>query len=181
MNILYPLLAILYRSHPKTPIQREGRNAPSPSSPSPGGLSSTASASVFPPCPRPCPMRLTVLCGLLLRTVHPDKLKVVSGQIGKDPKICVWSSRPDVSGILACLCIIKGDHKRAIVGLSFSANGQYIATMGKDNNRSIAIYKWSKEGLPLDKMRVSLPLPVFRPRPATHHMFAGRDRQGTQR
>ena len=57
---------------------------------------------------------------------------MVTGQIGKDPKILIWTSRPDSSGALQQLCQIHGDHKRAIVGLSFSSTGQYIATMGKD-------------------------------------------------
>ena len=27
--------------------------------------------------------------------MHPDKLKVVTGEIGRDPKILIWSSRPE--------------------------------------------------------------------------------------
>ena len=75
--------------------------------------------------------------------MHPDKVRVVTGQMGKEPRICVWSSRPDANGVLAQLCVIQGDHKRAIIGLSFSSTGHYIASMGKDNNRSIALYRWS--------------------------------------
>ena len=37
----------------------------------------------------------------------------------------------------------QGDHKRSIIGLSFSSNGAYLASMGYDNNRSIAIYRWA--------------------------------------
>lgn len=88
--------------------------------------------------------------------MHPDKIKMVTGQIGKDPKILVWSSKPDSSGALQQLCQIQGDHKRAIVGLSFSATGQYIATMGKDNFRSIALYKWGTGGKKLQDMRVGM-------------------------
>ncbi|KAL1523351.1 hypothetical protein AB1Y20_018296 [Prymnesium parvum] len=88
--------------------------------------------------------------------LHPDKVKVVTGQMGKDPKVLVWSSRPDSSGTLQQLCQISGDHKRAIVGVSFSSTGHYIATMGKDNFRSIAIYKWAKGGAKLDDMRVAI-------------------------
>ena len=56
--------------------------------------------------------------------LHPNGVTVCSGQVGKDPKILVWSSRPDAQGVLQQLCVIQGDHKRAIAGLSFSATGQ---------------------------------------------------------
>ena len=96
--------------------------------------------------------------------MHPDKVKVVTGQIGRIPKIIVWSSRPDSAGELHRLCQIEGDHRRAIIGLSFSSMGTHIASMGKDNNRSIAIYRWGKDkGLErataerdLDHMRVGI-------------------------
>lgn len=83
-----------------------------------------------------------------------DRLTVVTGQLGKDPKIIVWSSQPSGnSRHLPQLCLIHGDHKRSIIGLSFSPNGQFIASMGYDNNRSIAIYQWGKDK-PLEKMRI---------------------------
>ena len=72
---------------------------------------------------------------------HPDQVRVVTGQIGRDPKILIWSSRADAHGVLPQLCCIQGDHKRAIIGLSFSSTGAYIAAMGKDNNRCIALYR----------------------------------------
>ena len=80
--------------------------------------------------------------------MHPKKVIFVTGQVGKSPKILVWSSRPEKGSrnkFLPQLCVIHGDHQRAIIGLSFSASGEYIASMGKDNNRSIAIYKWGKD------------------------------------
>lgn len=96
--------------------------------------------------------------------LHPDRLKVVTGQIGRVPKILVWSSRPDEAGELQKLCLIEGDHRRAIIGVSFSPHGTHIASMGKDNNRCIAIYRWGKDkGLDpaaaardLEQMRVGL-------------------------
>ena len=56
-----------------------------------------------------------------------DKLTICTGQLGKDPKILVWSSRP-VKGTrtLPQLCIIHGDHKRAIIGLAFNSTGEFI-------------------------------------------------------
>ena len=89
--------------------------------------------------------------------IHPDKVRVVTGQIGRDPKILIWSSRADSNGVLPQLCVIQGDHKRAIIGLSFSSTGAYIAAMGKDNNRSIALYRWSTQpGKTAEDMRIGL-------------------------
>ena len=51
--------------------------------------------------------------------------------------------------------MIHGDHRRAIIGLSFSRTGEYVATMGNDNNRSIAIYRWGKDKK-LGDMRIGL-------------------------
>ena len=89
--------------------------------------------------------------------VHPDKVRVVTGQIGRDPKILIWSSRADSNGVLPQLCCIQGDHKRAIIGLSFSSTGAYIAAMGKDNNRSITLYRWSTQpGKKAEDMRIGM-------------------------
>ena len=96
-----------------------------------------------------------MLTHLTLHTVHPD---TPPPQIGKEPKILIWSSRPEKgSRSLPVLCVLHGDHKRAIVGLSFSRTGEYVATMGNDNNKSIAIYRWDKTGnKKLSDMRVAL-------------------------
>jgi len=78
--------------------------------------------------------------------IHPNKVIVCTGQMGKDPKVLIWSSRPEKgSRNLPCLCKISGDHRRAVIGLSFSSTGEYLATMGKDNNRTVFIYKWGKD------------------------------------
>lgn len=85
-----------------------------------------------------------------------DRLTVVTGQLGKEPKILIWSSRPEKGSMnLPCLCVINGDHKRAVTGLSFSSNGEFIASIGFDNSRSIAIYKWGKDKT-MEKMRIGV-------------------------
>jgi microtubule-associated protein-like 6 len=84
-----------------------------------------------------------------------DRLTVVTGQLGKNPMILVWSSKPDAHGHLPIQCVINGDHKRAIIGLSFSRSGKFIASMGNDNNRSIALYEWGKDKT-MDKMRIGV-------------------------
>ena len=54
-------------------------------------------------------------CSLAL---HPEKRLVATGQIGKDPFICVWDSR-----ILKTESILQGEHQRGITALSFSGDG----------------------------------------------------------
>lgn len=54
--------------------------------------------------------------------IHPDKVRVVTGQIGKDPKVMIWSSRPPKgTNSLPCLCVISGDHRRGIIGVGVAS------------------------------------------------------------
>lgn len=55
------------------------------------------------------------LCSLAL---HPEKRFVATGQIGKDPFICVWDSKT-----LKTESILQGEHQRGITALSFSGDG----------------------------------------------------------
>ena len=93
--------------------------------------------------------------------IHPDRVRVATGQMGKEPKVLLWSSVPLKGGDgkptrhLPLLCSITGDHKRAIIGLSFSSSGEYLATMGNDNNRSIALYRWGKDKS-MEQMRIGI-------------------------
>ena len=50
--------------------------------------------------------------------LHPEKRLVATGQIGKDPFICVWDS-----GTLKTESILQGEHQRGITALSFSGDG----------------------------------------------------------
>ena len=108
-----------------------------------------------------------------------DRLTVVTGQMGKEPKIMVWSSRPEAgTRRLPRLCVITGDHKRAIIGLSFSRSGEFIASMGLDNNRMLGLYRW-KAGASLEKMRIGMDkghsdeVYQLHYNPVTDHVVAG--------
>ena len=50
--------------------------------------------------------------------LHPEKRLVATGQIGKDPFICVWDSQT-----LKTESILQGEHQRGITALSFSGDG----------------------------------------------------------
>lgn len=55
--------------------------------------------------------------------LHPEKLLVATGQVGKDPYICVWDSMT-----VQTVSILKEGHK------------QGVAAMGFDKEGSVSIY-----------------------------------------
>ena len=59
---------------------------------------------------------LCVLCSLAL---HPDKIQVATGQVGKDPYICVWDSYA-----LQTVSILRDVHTHGVACLAFDADGQ---------------------------------------------------------
>jgi WD40 repeat protein len=38
--------------------------------------------------------------------------------------------------------ILKGFHRRAVLLLAFSPNGKYLASVGQDDDHSVAIWDW---------------------------------------
>ena len=70
--------------------------------------------------------------------MHPDREIMATGQVGKDPTICVWSSTT-----CELLAELKGFHQRAVVSLSFDGTGKYLASVGLDDDHSVAIYDWA--------------------------------------
>lgn len=53
--------------------------------------------------------------------VHPDRLHVATGQIGKQPTIMVWHS---VS--LQVVSILKGGHEHGVGSVAFDKEGQVM-------------------------------------------------------
>jgi WD40 repeat protein len=66
---------------------------------------------------------------------------VATGEIGKTPKIIIWD--PETMEIIN---IIKGAHTRGVVQLGFSPNGNILASIGLDNQNSLILHHWKKEG-----------------------------------
>lgn len=54
-------------------------------------------------------------CSLAL---HPDKELVATGQVGKEPYICVWNSKSTET-----VSILKDAHQRGITCLAFNTTG----------------------------------------------------------
>ncbi|KTF77920.1 hypothetical protein cypCar_00043473 [Cyprinus carpio] len=51
--------------------------------------------------------------------LHPDKIQVATGQVGKDPYICVWDSYA-----LTTVSILRDVHTHGVACLAFDADGQ---------------------------------------------------------
>eukprot|EP00003_Mantamonas_plastica_P007140 TRINITY_DN1595_c0_g1_i1.p1 TRINITY_DN1595_c0_g1~~TRINITY_DN1595_c0_g1_i1.p1 ORF type:complete len:1924 (+),score=719.51 TRINITY_DN1595_c0_g1_i1:2008-7779(+) len=71
--------------------------------------------------------------------IHPNKQFVATGQIGKNPYVTIWDSNS-----MEVKSQLKGFHKRGIAALDFSPDGEMLATVGIDDNHSIAVYNWQK-------------------------------------
>ena len=69
---------------------------------------------------------------------HPTGSIFATGEVGRNPKLIVWSSddprRP--------LAILQGFLKKAIVSATFSRDGTLLCAVGADANHSLAVYRW---------------------------------------
>jgi microtubule-associated protein-like 6 len=66
--------------------------------------------------------------------VSPDHQYVATGQLGKKPQVHVWDATTGQA-----ICKLPQFHKRGIPCLAFSPDGTQIASVGQDDDHSIAI------------------------------------------
>lgn len=59
-------------------------------------------------------------------TMHPDKVHVASGQVGKSPQILIWNTKT-----LATKSILKGIHTDGVGILAFDKTGNVINSIKK--------------------------------------------------
>src|SRR6185437_14026857 len=71
--------------------------------------------------------------------LHPDRTTVATGQVGKDPEIIVW-----LSTNCQKISILKGGHERGVCALSFSPDGNQLASVGLDDKHTIILWNWKK-------------------------------------
>jgi len=77
---------------------------------------------------------------ILCLAIHPELDIVATGQAGRDPVVCVWSTKT-----CEILAELRGFHQRAVVSLSFDSTGKFLATVGLDDEHSIAVYDWENK------------------------------------
>jgi microtubule-associated protein-like 6 len=67
---------------------------------------------------------------------------VATGEIGRNPKIIVWKSNT-----MEIVSTIKDCHKRGISRVAFSPNGSILASVGIDDQNSLALHNWKSGDL----------------------------------
>ena len=71
---------------------------------------------------------------VLCLTVDSAGRYAATGEVGKTPKICVWDTAS-----AQMEATLKGFHKRGVSLLAFSADGQKLASVGLDDDHSVAV------------------------------------------
>jgi echinoderm microtubule-associated protein-like 6 len=72
---------------------------------------------------------------------------VATGEIGRNPKIIVWKSNT-----MEIISTIQDCHKRGICRVAFSPSGSILASIGIDDQNSLALHDW-QSGDQLRRMR----------------------------
>ncbi|KAJ6667049.1 hypothetical protein lerEdw1_019052 [Lerista edwardsae] len=86
-------------------------------------------------------IRLQTLTSKLFSSLalHPDKTLVATGQVGKDPYVCIWDSYN-----VQTVSILKDAHTHGVACLAFDADGQRLASVGLDAKNTVCIWDWKK-------------------------------------
>ncbi|XP_068183951.1 echinoderm microtubule-associated protein-like 6 isoform X2 [Antennarius striatus] len=71
--------------------------------------------------------------------LHPERSLVATGQVGKDPYICVWDSFS-----VQTVSLLRDGHTHGIACLAFSGDGQRLASVGLDAKNTLCIWEWKR-------------------------------------
>jgi microtubule-associated protein-like 6 len=69
---------------------------------------------------------------------HPNGNIYASGEVGRNPKLIVWTTEDPRKP----LAVLQGFLKKAIVSCTFSRDGTLICAVGADSHHSLVIYRW---------------------------------------
>jgi len=72
--------------------------------------------------------------------IHPEKDIVATGQLGKNPKICVWQS----SDLVMLSHFLQGRDTRAVTTLAFSPDGNLLSAADNHNDHNVRVWDWRK-------------------------------------
>jgi WD40 repeat protein len=74
--------------------------------------------------------------------LHPEKDIVATGEVGKNPKICIWrTSDPTIP-----ICEFRqGKDTRAVSALGFSFDGNLLASVDLHNDHYVRVWDWKKQ------------------------------------
>ncbi|XP_053730292.1 echinoderm microtubule-associated protein-like 6 isoform X1 [Synchiropus splendidus] len=71
--------------------------------------------------------------------LHPERSLVATGQVGKEPFVCVWDTFS-----VQTVSLLRDGHSHGIACLAFSADGQRLASVGLDAKNSVCIWEWKR-------------------------------------
>ncbi|XP_038631944.1 echinoderm microtubule-associated protein-like 5 isoform X6 [Scyliorhinus canicula] len=71
--------------------------------------------------------------------LHPERTFVATGQVGKEPHICVWDTYN-----VQTISILKDVHTHGIACLAFDHDGQRLVSIGLDSKNTICVWDWKK-------------------------------------
>nr|XP_034963441.1 echinoderm microtubule-associated protein-like 5 isoform X5 [Zootoca vivipara] len=71
--------------------------------------------------------------------LHPERVLVATGQVGKEPYICVWDSYT-----VQTISVMKDVHTHGIACLAFDVEGQRLLSVGLDSKNTICVWDWRK-------------------------------------
>ncbi|XP_078490103.1 echinoderm microtubule-associated protein-like 6 [Ciona intestinalis] len=71
--------------------------------------------------------------------LHPHEQLVATGQVGKDPYICVWNAKT-----MQTVSILKDQHTHGVASVMFSHSGERLASVGLDGSNTFVVWEWRK-------------------------------------
>ncbi|XP_055292522.1 echinoderm microtubule-associated protein-like 5 isoform X6 [Moschus berezovskii] len=71
--------------------------------------------------------------------LHPERALVATGQVGKEPYICVWDSYT-----VQTVSVLKDAHTHGIACLAFDLDGQRLVSVGLDSKNAVCVWDWKR-------------------------------------
>uniref|UniRef100_A0A2K6G4N4 EMAP like 5 n=1 Tax=Propithecus coquereli TaxID=379532 RepID=A0A2K6G4N4_PROCO len=71
--------------------------------------------------------------------LHPERVLVATGQVGKEPYICVWDSYT-----VQTISILKDVHTHGVACLAFDLDGQRLVSVGLDSKNAVCVWDWKR-------------------------------------
>ncbi|PAA85883.1 hypothetical protein BOX15_Mlig016715g1 [Macrostomum lignano] len=71
--------------------------------------------------------------------LHPQKILAATGQVGKEPKICIWNTTNS-----EVVSLLTANHQHGVGILSFDSTGELLVSIGLDPVATITVWNWQK-------------------------------------